>query len=103
MGLRFDLDPEVEAGHDPVWLVDGGLAVVGARGDQRGEEAGDGRHLALYGLAAAVGAGGQRSSALLPARAEVLRQLVQEVVSLVLAAQKKKNYGEKTAKNGKLR
>ena len=87
--LSDDLDPDVEAGHHAVGLVHGGAQVVGAGGEQLGQDVGDGGNLDLDidiedivdiiectfsfyryyldihldGLAAAVDAGHQRGGA----------------------------------------
>ena len=85
--LSDDLDPDIEAGHHAVGLVHGGAQVVGAGGEQLGQDVGDGGNLDLDidifeiiyivectfcryyldihldGLAAAVYAGHQRGGA----------------------------------------
>ena len=45
--LSDDLDPDVEAGHHAVGLVHGGAQVVGAGGEQLGQDVGDGGNLDL--------------------------------------------------------
>ena len=45
--LSDDLDPDVETGHHAVGLVHGGAQVVGAGGEQLGQDVGDGGNLDL--------------------------------------------------------
>ena len=45
--LGDDLDPDIEAGHHAVGLVHGGAQVVGAGGEQLGQDVGDGGNLDL--------------------------------------------------------
>ena len=90
ISLGNDLDPHVNAGHlTAVGVVDAGGGVVGPGTDELGQDVRDGGDLDLDGGLAPVHAGVQGSGAGLALRhvvgAQEVRELGQEVVSIILA------------------
>ena len=88
--LRCDLHSDVDAGHlGAVRVVDAGGGVVGAGPDELGEDVGDGGDLDLDGGLAPVHAGVEGRGAGLAlgnvGGAEEVRELVQQVVGVILA------------------
>ena len=94
ISLGDDLDPDVDAGHlAAVGVIDAGSGVVGPGSDELGQDVWDGGDLDLNGGLSSVHAGVQGRGTGLALRdvggAQEVRELVQEVVSVILAVQKK--------------
>ena len=90
ISLGNDLDPHVDAGHlATVRVVNASGGVVGPSSDELGQDVGDGGDLDLDGGLAPVHAGVQGSGAGLAlghvGGAQEVRELGQEVVSIILA------------------
>ena len=90
ISLGDDLDPDVDAGHlAAVGVIDAGSGVVGPGSDELGQDVWDVGDLDLNGGLSPVHAGVQGRGTGLALRhvggAQEVRELVQEVVSVILA------------------
>ena len=89
ISLGGDLNPDVDAGHlAAVGVVDAGRGVVGPGSDELGQDVWDGGNLDFNGWLSPVHAGVEGRGAGLALRhvggAQEVRELVQEVVSVIL-------------------